>query len=88
MEFASIGAEDTLEEAKKRLQNVDVLIVWGTENILGVLCEEHLEAGQSCGGSCELDVLVDPTPEQILHWDPKFIIITEDGEPTKVSHGP
>ena len=33
MEFSTIGAEDGIEEARKRLENVDVLIVWGEEKI-------------------------------------------------------
>ena len=43
MEFSSIGAEDSLEEAKSRLNGNDALVVWGQEKILGVLTEEHLE---------------------------------------------
>ena len=88
MEFSTIGCEDGLEEAQKRLENVDVLIVWGKEKILGVLCEEHLGRGEFCGSSCELDILVDPTPKQRSDWAPKFVIITEDGEPVAVSRGP
>lgn len=88
MEFSTIGSEDGLDEARKRLENVEVLVVWGKENILGVLCEEHLERGDSCGSSCELDILVDPTPQQCANWSPKFIITTEDGEPVLVSRGP
>ena len=88
MEFSSIGAEDTLEEAKQRLQNVEILVVWGSENILGVLCEEHLGRGDSCGSACELDILVDPTPEKCKNWAPKFIITTDEGEPVLVSRGP
>ena len=42
MEFSTIGAEDSLEEAKSRLKSVDALVVWGSENILGVLTEQHL----------------------------------------------
>ena len=37
MEFSTIGAEDSPEEAKNRLQNVEILVVWGKEQILGVL---------------------------------------------------
>lgn len=88
MEFSTIGAEDGVEEARKRLENVDVLIVWGKEKILGVLCEEHLGRGGFCGSCCELDILVDPTPKQQSDWRPKFVIITEDGEPVSVNHGP
>ena len=43
MEFSTIGAEDSLDEAKSRLADTDVLVVWGRENILGVLTVEHLE---------------------------------------------
>lgn len=88
MEFSTIGAEDGVEEARKRLENVDVLIVWGKEKILGVLCEEHLDRGEFCGSCCELDILVDPTPKQQSDWRPKFVITTEDGEPVLVNHGP
>ena len=31
MEFSTIGAEDSLEEAKSRLNDYDVLLVWGRE---------------------------------------------------------
>ena len=88
MEFSTIGAEDTLDEARKRLETVEALVVWGQENILGVICEEHLGRGGTCGNSCELDILVDPTPEKSLHWAPKFIITTDNGEPVLVSRGP
>ena len=43
MEFSSIGAEDSLEEAKSRLIGNDLLVVWGQEKIIGVLTEAHLE---------------------------------------------
>ena len=88
MEFSAIGAEDSLDEAKLRLETVDALIVWGTENILGVLTLEHLSRQGKCGEVCELDVLVDPTPQDSAKWKPKFIIVTEDGEPMILSHGP
>ena len=36
-EFSTIGSDDGLDEARKRLENVEALVVWGKENILGVL---------------------------------------------------
>ena len=88
MEFSSIGAEDSLDEAKLRLESVDALIVWGSDTILGVLIEKHLSRGGNCGSACELDVLVDPSVEQNQVWRPKYIITTDDGEPVMLSHGP
>ena len=88
MEFSAIGAEDSLDEATLRLESVDALIVWGGENILGVLTLEHLSRNGNCGVSCELDVLVDPTPQDSQKWKPKFIIMTDDGEPVLLSRGP
>ena len=87
MEFSTIGAEDSLEEAKARLESVDALIVWGSSNILGVLTNEHLAKSGNCGSACELDVLVDPNPELNMTWKPKFIIVTDDGEPVILSRG-
>ena len=88
MEFSSIGADDSLEEAKSRLNGNDVLVVWGQEKILGMLTEEHLEKEGNCGQVCELDILVDPDPVKASIWKPKYVIVTEDGEPVLVSHGP
>ncbi|MGB1571370.1 MAG: hypothetical protein ACPHTH_00140 [Candidatus Poseidoniaceae archaeon] len=88
MEFSTIGAEDSLEEAKSRLNGNDVLVVWGRENILGVLTKGHLEKQGNCGEVCELDVLVDPDPIKASIWKPKYVIVTEDGEPVMVSHVP
>ena len=88
MEFSSIGAEDSLEDAKSRLSGNDVLVVWGQEKILGVLTEEHLAKEGKCGQVCELDILIDPDPVKASMWKPKYVIVTEDGEPVLVSHGP
>ena len=88
MEFSTIGAEDSLDEAKLRLESVDALIVWGSDIILGVLIEKHLSRGGNCGSACELDVLVDPSVEQNQVWRAKYIITTDDGEPVMLSHGP
>ena len=88
MEFSTIGAEDSLDEAKLRLESVDALIVWGSDIILVVLIEKHLSRGGNCGSACELDVLVDPSVEQNQVWRPKYIITTDDGEPVMLSHGP
>ena len=88
MEFSTIGAEDSLEEAKLRLEAVDALIVWGGENILGVLTLEHISQNGNCGASCELDILVDPTPQYSQKWKPKFIVMTDEGEPVLLSRGP
>ena len=87
MEFSTIGAEDSLEAAKARLDSVDALIVWGNEEILGVLTAKHLERKGNCGSVCELDVLVDPSPEHNQKWKPKFIVVTDEGEPVILSHG-
>ena len=86
MDFSTIGAEDSLDEAKLRLESVDALVVWGGEKILGVLTKEHLASGGNCGKACELDILVDPTPEENLGWKPKFVIVTDDGEPVILNH--
>ncbi len=88
MEFSTIGSEDTLEEAEIRLESVNALIVLGSENILGVLTIAHLSRSGNCGAACELDILVDPTPEQCSKWSPRFIIITDNGEPSMLSRGP
>jgi hypothetical protein len=88
MEFSTIGAEDSLDEAKVRLESVDALIVWGTENVLGVLTSDHLSRSGRCGSVCELDILVDPTPQQCAKWLPRFIVTTKNGEPVLLSHGP
>ena len=88
MEFSTIGAEDSLDEAKLRLESVDALFVWGADIILGGLIEKHLSRGGICGSACELDILVDPSVEQNQVWRPKYIITTDDGEPVMLSHGP
>ena len=88
MEFSTIGFEDSTDEAKIRLESVDALIVWGTDNILGVLTSDHLSLGGNCGESCDLDILVDPTPEKSKKWRPSFIITTDNGEPVLLSRGP
>ena len=88
MEFSTIGAEDSLDEAKSRLADTDVLVVWGRENILGVLTVEHLEKQGTCGEVCELDVLIDPDPIVASVWNPRYVIVTEDGEPVMVNRGP
>ena len=88
MEFSTIGAEDSLDEAKLRLESVDALIVWGSDTILGVLTLEHVSQNGNCGASCELDILVDPTPQESQKWKPKFIVMTAEGEPVLLSRGP
>ena len=88
MEFSTIGFEDSMDEAKLRLESVDALIVWGKENILGVLTIEHLNRGGNCGTACELDILVEHTPQQNKKWRPKFIVTTDNGEPALLSRGP
>jgi len=88
MKFSTIGFEDSLDEAKVRLESADALIVWGSENILGVLTIEHLILGGNCGAACELDILVDPTPLQSKKWLPKYIVTTDNGEPVLLSRGP
>lgn len=88
MDFSTIGAEDSLDEAKSRLNDFDILVVWGKNSILGVLTSEHLEKEGNCGEVCELDILVDPEPIRSSMWKPKFVIVTENGEPVMVSRGP
>lgn len=88
MEFSSIGAEDSLEEAKNRLSGNDALVVWGRKNILGILTEEHLEKQGNCGEVCELDVLIDPDPQKASTWKPRYVVVTDDGEPVLVSRVP
>ena len=84
MEFSTIGAEDSIDEAKARLESIDVLIVWGQEIIIGVITQSSLEKVGTCGEICELDILVDPSDELIEKWKPKWIIITEDDEPVSI----
>ena len=88
MELYTIGVEDSIVEAKLRLESVDALVVWGKENILGILTIEHLNRGSNCGTACELDILVDPTPQENKKWRPKFIVTTDNGEPALLSRGP
>jgi len=88
MEFSTIGAEDSLEEAKNRLESVEILVVWGNENIIGVLTKDHLGRTGNCGSACELDILIDPDSEKSLMWMPLYIISTDDGEPVNVSRAP
>lgn len=88
MEFSTIGAEDSLDEAKVRLGLCDALVVWGGENILGILVVEHLSRGGTCGSACELDILVDPSSQECEVRKPKFVVTTDDGEPIALSHGP
>ena len=83
MHFSTIGAEDSLDEAKMRLESVDALIVWGDDIILGVLLEEHLSRGGNCGSACELDILVDPSVEKNMIWRPKSVSYTHLTLPTK-----
>jgi hypothetical protein len=88
MEFSSIGAEDSIEEARSRLESCDALVVWGAEIMIGIMTKEHLERKGSCGQVCELDILIDPDPAKAATWRPAYIIITEDGEPVILSRGP
>ena len=84
MEFSTIGAEDSIDEAKARLESIDVLIVWGQEIIIGVITQSNLEKVGTCGEICELDILVDPSDELIEKWKPKWIILPEDDEPVSI----
>ena len=88
MEFSSIGSYDSIEEAVQRIESCEILIVWGEEAIIGVITNDELGKSGTCGQICELDILVDPTPEMAASWKPKFIITTDDGEPVMVSRGP
>ena len=88
MKFSTIGAEDSIEEARSRLNDNDVLVVWGREEILGIFTKAHLEKQGNCGDVCELDILVDPDPVKASIWKPRYVIVTEDGEPVMVSRVP
>jgi len=88
MDFSTIGAEDSIEEARSRLESCDALVVWGAEIMIGIMTKEHLERKGSCGQVCELDILIDPDPAKAAAWRPAYIIITEDGEPVILSRGP
>ena len=88
MKFSTIGAEDSIEEARSRLNDNDVLVVWGREAILGIFTKGHLEKQGNCGVVCELDILVDPDPVKASIWKPRYVIVTEDGEPVMVSRVP
>ena len=88
MEFSTIGSEDSLDEAKVRLESVEVLIVWGSNSILGILTSNHLEQSGNCGEACELDILIDPDLNQSKIRQPRYIITTDDGEPVSLIHGP
>ena len=88
MEFSTIGSEDSLDEAKVRLESVDALIVWGGDSILGVLTSSHLQSVGNCGEVCELDILVDPEAKASDLRLPRFVIRTDNGEPISLSHGP
>ena len=86
MEFSTIGYEDSTEEATVRLQHADILVVWGEESILGIITSTQLDKNGNCGQICELDILVDPTAEEIAKWRPKYSVYTDDGEPISVVH--
>jgi len=88
MEFSTIGCEDSLDEAKVRLESVDALIVWGSDSIIGVLTSIHMERGGNCGEVCELDILVDPSKDEIKTRMPIFVVTTDNDEPVSLNHGP
>ena len=88
MKFSTIGAQDSLDEAKKRLDDFEILVVWGGDRIIGVLTSENIGNHGSCGSACNLDILIDPSPDKSSKWKPDYVIKTEDGEPVMVSHGP
>ena len=88
MEFSTIGSEDSLDEAKVRLESVEALIVWGEDSILGVLTSNHLGRSGNCGEACELDILIDPVSNESKIRQPRFIVTTDNGEPVSLIHGP
>ena len=88
MEFSTIGCEDSLDEAKVRLESVDALIVWGSDSIIGVLTSIHMERSGNCGEVCELDILVDPSNDEIKSRMPIFVVTTDNDEPVSLNHGP
>ena len=43
MEFSTVGAEDSLDEARKRLEEVECLVVFGSKDtIVGVITEVEI----------------------------------------------
>jgi|TARA_B110000881_G_C18396638_1_gene423787 hypothetical protein len=88
MEFSTIGAEDSLVEAKSRLEHCECLIVFGKSDIVGVITVKMLDDQSTCGQVMEMDILVDASVQKVALWKPAFIIMTVDGEPNSVSRGP
>jgi len=93
MEFSTIGAEDSVDEARKRLEEVECLVVFGSEDtIVGVITKNELTRdGATCSNLMELDILVmtELDRTKISMWNPIYIIIHDgDYEPLSVSRGP
>ena len=93
MEFSTVGAEDSLDEARKRLEEVECLVVFGSKDtIVGVITEVEINRnGNNCGSIMELDTLVvtELDNSKVAIWKPIYIVI-HDGEyePLSVSRGP
>ena len=88
MEFSTIGAEDSLVEAKSRLEHCECLIVFGKSDIVGVITAKMLGDQSTCGQVMEMDILLDASVQKAALWKPAFIITTDNGEPNAVSRGP
>jgi len=93
MEFSTVGAEDSLDEARKRLEEVECLVVFGSKDtIVGVITEVEMNRnGINCSNIMELDTLVmtELDSTKVAIWKPIYIVI-HDGEfePLSVSRGP
>ena len=93
MEFSTVGAEDLVDEARKRLEEVECLVVFGSEDtIVGVITKAELNRnGTTCSNIMELDILVmtELDSSKISIWNPTYIVIHDgDYEPLSVSSGP
>lgn len=93
MDFSTIGAEDSLEEANNRISGMECLVVFGSsDTIVGVITELELSRnGTLCKQIMELDILVMTAEDKakVQLWQPKYVVI-HDGihEPLSVSRGP
>jgi len=93
MEFSTVGAEDSLDEARNRLEDVECLVVYGSnDTIVGVITETEINRdGVNCGEIMETDTLVmtELDSAKVTIWNPVYIVIHDgDFEPLSVSRGP
>ena len=93
MDFSTIGAEDSIEEATNRIKGAECLVVFGSsDTIVGVITELELSRkGELCKQVMELDILVMTAKDsdKVELWKPKYVVV-HDGihEPLSVSRGP